>query len=110
MLTAALKKEGMSPGEAEKKAVGILDEVRPATYFIIEQANLFSIKPLLMFDAAGMTRSGDRTRNTWLAAGGGVQVTIVIAKFEFGYMYTLSGPTFGNRGNVFGRLVFQNLF
>jgi len=110
MLTAALKKEGLSPGEAEKKAVGILDEIRPATSFIIDQANLFSIKPLLMFDAAGMTASGDKSRNTWLAAGGGVQVTIVIAKFEFGYMYTLSGPTFGNRGNVFGRLVFQNLF
>jgi len=71
MLTAALKKEGMSPGEAEKKAVGILDEVRPATYFIIEQANLFSIKPLLMFDTAGMTARGDKSRNTWLAAGGG---------------------------------------
>jgi hypothetical protein len=71
MLTAALKKEGLSPGEAEKKAVGILDEIRPATSFIIDQANLFSIKPLLMFDAAGMTASGDKSRNTWLAAGGG---------------------------------------
>jgi hypothetical protein len=110
MLMGALRKEGMSPEEAEKKAVEILDEVRPATHFIIDQANLFSIKPLLMFDAAGMTGHGGRSPNTWLAAGGGVQVTIVIAKFEFGYMYTLSGPTSGNRGNVFGRLVFQNLF
>jgi hypothetical protein len=25
-------------------------------------------------------------------------------------MRTLSGPTFGSRGNVFVRLVFQNLF
>ena len=45
-----------------------------------------------------------------VAAGGGLQLTIVTASFEVGYMHTLSGPTFGNRGNVFARLVFQNLF
>lgn len=110
MLAATLKKEGMSAGEAEKKAEKILDEVRPATHFIIDNANLYSIKPLLMFDAAGMTGRGGNSGETWLAAGGGVQVTVVVAKFEFGYMHTLSGPTSGNRGNVFGRLVFQNLF
>ena len=39
-----------------------------------------------------------------------IRFTIVTAKLEVGYMRTLSGPTFGNRGNVFVRLVFQNLF
>jgi len=39
-----------------------------------------------------------------------VEVTIVIAKLQVGYMRTISGPTFGSRGNVFVRLVFQNLF
>jgi hypothetical protein len=34
----------------------------------------------------------------------------VTAKFEAGYMRTLSGPTFGQKGNAFVRLVFQNLF
>jgi len=37
-------------------------------------------------------------------------VTVVTAKLEAGYMWTLSGPTFGSRGNAFARLVFQNLF
>jgi hypothetical protein len=110
MLTATLKKEGMNAADAEKEADKILDEIRPATHFIIDYANLYSIKPLLLFDAAGMTRSGGNSGETWLAAGGGVQVTVVIAKLEFGYMHTLNGQTFGKRGNVFGRLVFQNLF
>jgi hypothetical protein len=44
------------------------------------------------------------------AAGGGIQVTVVTAKLEFGYMHTLSGPSYGDQGNAFGRLVFQNLF
>lgn len=108
MLSATLAKEGMSNEEANKKAGEILDEIKPATHFIINDANIYSIKPLLMFDAGGMTASG--SSETWLAAGGGVQLTVVIAKFEFGYMQTLSGPTFGSRGNGFARLVFQNLF
>jgi hypothetical protein len=110
MLAATLKKEGMSAEEAEKKAGEILGEVRPATHFIIDDANVYSVKPLLMFDAAGMTDRGITSGETWLAAGAGLEVTIIIAKLQVGYMRTLSGPTFGSRGNVFVRLVFQNLF
>jgi hypothetical protein len=110
MLAATLRHEGMSAEEAQKKAGEILGEVQPATHFIIDDANLYSVKPLLMFDAAGMTDGGARSADTWLAAGGGLQMTIVTAKLEVGYMRTVSGPTFGNRGNVFVRLVFQNLF
>jgi len=109
MLAATLKAEGMSDAEANAKAWRLLAEVRPATQFIINNANLYAIKPLLMVDVAGMTGSSSAS-TTWLAAGGGVQLTIVIAKFEAGYMHTFSGPTFGNRGNVFVRLVFENLF
>lgn len=110
MLAGTLKNEGINSAEADKEAEKILDEIRPATHFIIDSANLYSIKPLLMVDVAGMTGRDNSLHNTWLAFGGGVQVTVVIAKFELGYMYTLSGPTFHNRENVFGRIVFQNLF
>lgn len=110
MLVATLTNEGMSPGDAQDRAKQILDEVKPATHFIIDNANLYSIKPLLMFDAGGVFGRGRRTSETWLAAGGGVQLTIVVAKLEAGYMQTVSGPTFGSRGNAFVRLVFQNLF
>lgn len=109
MLAAVLQEQGMDAQQASRRARQILQEVTPATHFIIDEANLFSIKPLLMFDAAGL--SGRRGEDeTWLAAGAGVQLTIVTAKFEAGYMQTLSGPTFGEKGNAFVRLVFQNLF
>jgi hypothetical protein len=109
MLAAVLQSQGVDAQTANRRAKQILQEVTPATNFIIDEANLFSVKPLLMFDAAGL--SGPRGEDeTWLAAGAGIQLTIVTAKFEAGYMHTLAGPTFGDRGNAFVRLVFQNLF
>ncbi len=112
MLAAALQSEHpqWTPQEAEAKARSILSEVQPAADFVINHANLYSIKPLFMFDIAGISDSKSRSSETWMAAGGGVQVTIVTASFEIGYMQTLTGPTSGNRGSVFMRLVFQNLF
>ncbi len=109
MLAAVLKHEGMSQSEAKVRAKQILNEVSPAARFIINDANIFSLKPLVMFDAAGLS-DGDGASETWLAAGGGLQLTVVIAKLEVGYMHTISGPTFGHDGNAFVRLVFQNLF
>jgi hypothetical protein len=107
MLTAVLRNEGVSDPEARAKK--ILQEVTPATRFIIEDANVYALKPLLMFDAAGLSDGNGRSE-TWLAAGGGLQLTIVTAKFEAGYLHTLSGPRQGHGGNAFVRLVFENLF
>jgi hypothetical protein len=109
MLAATLRNQGMSDQEATARAREILKEISPAAHFIIDEANLYSIKPLIMFDAAGMS-SGGISSETWLAAGGGFQFTVVTAKLEVGYMQTLIGPTFGSRHNIFFRLVFQNLF
>jgi hypothetical protein len=109
MLAAVLQQQGLSAAEATRQAKQILQEVTPATHFIIDEANLYSIKPLLMVDAAGLSAQGGSSE-TWLAVGGGVQLTVVTAKFEAGYMRTLSGPAFGQEGNAFVRLVFQNLF
>ena len=109
MLAAVLQEQGLSAVEAEKQARRILGEVTPAAHFVIDQANLYSIKPLLMVDAAGLSGEG-ASGETWLAVGGGVQLTVVTAKLEAGYMRTISGPTFGHEGNAFVRLVFQNLF
>ena len=110
MLAATLKQDGASDEEAARKAEEVFREIQPATHFFIDDANLYAVKPLLLFDAAGMTGSGGSPAQTWVAAGGGLQVTVVTAKLEAGYMWTLSGPTFGSRGNAFVRLVFQNLF
>lgn len=109
MLEAVLRREGMTPDQARREAAKILNEVRPAAHYIIDDANLYSIKPLVMFDAAGLRGDGGPGA-TWLAVGGGLQLTLVTAKFEAGYMHTLSGPVFGDRGNFFVRLAFQRLF
>jgi hypothetical protein len=111
LLAAALRAKDptLSPQDAAAKAKSILSEVEPAADYIINDANLYAIKPLLMFDAAGLSGTGAASQ-TWFAAGGGLQLTLVTARFEIGYMRTLSGPTFGSRGNVFVRLVFENLF
>ncbi len=100
MLAATLTQQGLSDAEAAAKAESILEEIKPATHYIINDANLYSVKPLLMFDAAGLS-GGGLAGQTWLTAGGGLQLTIVTAKLEVGYMHTLSGPTFGQRGNFF---------
>lgn len=100
--------DGLSPAEARRRADAIFHEIRPATYFVIEQANVFAVKPLLLFDAAGL--EGPAHRSTWTAAGAGLQLVVVTARFEAGYMHTLSGPRFGARGNLFGRLGFERLF
>lgn len=107
-LITTLKNQGLSREAARAKADSILEEIRPASDYIIDQANLYAVKPLLMFDAGGLTSATGRS--TWTAAGGGVQLTIVTAKFELGYLHTLSGPTPNHSGNMFARLVFQNLF
>ena len=109
MLTAVLKNEGMTDQQATEKAKSILDEVKPAVNFIVDDANIYSVKPLLMIDSAGL-KSDDGSSGIWIAGGLGIQVTVVTARFEGGYMRTLSGPICGDRGNCFFRLVFQNLF
>jgi hypothetical protein len=108
LLVAYLKNQGLTPEEARAEASRTLDVIRPATEFIIEEANLYAIKPLLMFDAGGLSGAGRDA--AWTAAGAGVQLTIVTARFELGYMHTLNGQTTGDRGNVFCRLFFQTLF
>jgi hypothetical protein len=108
ILQPVLVQRGMSAAEAQREADEIFAEITPAARYVIDDANVFSIKPMLLLDAAGL--SDGRDSETWIAAGVGVQVTVVTAKFEGGYSRTLHGPTFGSRGAPFARLVFQRLF
>jgi len=99
----------MSADDAEKRAGEILGEIRPATRFIIDDANIYSVKPLLMFDAAasrtgnqlGRDLAGGRRRgggdHRHRQAAGGLHAHDLRADLW-------------SRGNVFVRLVFQNLF
>lgn len=107
-LQPILVQRGLSPEEAEKQAAEVFEEIAPAARYVINDANIFSVKPMVLFDVAGL--SDGSSSETWAAVGLGVQVTIVTARFEAGYSQTISGPTLGSRGAPFARLVFQRLF
>ena len=78
--------------------------------FVADRANTYSIKPLFMFDAGRINVPGATKGQTRFGFGGGLQFTIVIAKFEAGYMRTLHRLSGDNKGNFVMRLFFQNLF
>jgi hypothetical protein len=69
-----------------------------------------AVKPCLLLDVAqvsGVAHGDSRVR---VAVGGGLQLTVVVARFEIGYLYTVRWAAGDDRGNLFVRLTFQNLF
>ena len=107
-LAVEFEDEGLSPAAALAKAKAIYGEVQPAIEFVADRANVYALKPLLLCDVAGQSDNGRRGRVD-AALGGGLQLTIVTAKMEIGYMHTVAGDS-ERSGNFFGRIVFENLF
>ncbi len=103
-------KEGLSQPEAQAKSRREVKSINSILGFIADEANIYSVKPLLMFDAARLNAPGTTNNKTRFAFGAGVQVTVVIAKFEAGYMRTLNPLPGDGEGNFVTRLFFQNLF
>lgn len=96
--------------ETDTKAGKIVDkDIRPTLNYLADRANVFSIKPMLLFDIAGIN---DQLLNNkvWTAAGLGLQITIVIARLEAGYMHTISPAVDASKGNFFLRFVLQNFY
>jgi len=104
------KMQGLSASDAATKAAKDLSGVNSILEFLADRANLISVKPLLMFDAAGIYRSGIPDEHPRYGIGGGVQLTVVIARVEVGYMAGLHRFPTDPPGNFIMRLVFQNLF
>ncbi|HEX2854583.1 MAG TPA: hypothetical protein VHO24_15235 [Opitutaceae bacterium] len=103
-----LEAKGAEPAAAAREAESVFGGLQPAIAWLAEQANLVALKPVLMCDAAQITRGGQR--ESWLGVGAGIQLVIVTAKLEAGYMGTVKGPRYGHPGSFSARLVFQNLF
>lgn len=103
-------KEGLSQPDAEAKSRREVKSINSILGFIADEANIYSVKPLFMFDAARLDATGATNNKTRYAVGAGVQFTVVIAKFEAGYMRTLNGLPGDSKGNFVTRLFFQNLF
>jgi hypothetical protein len=96
--------------EVRPEAEEVWKEITPPVKFIADYANLYSIKPLIMFDAARLGAPGSLNDQTRYALGGGVQLTIIVVKFEAGYLRTIHRIAGDNRGNFVARLSFKNIF
>lgn len=108
MLAASLAEiDRLDPPEAQRRAADVFSDIQPAAHYIIDRANVFAIKPLLLFDAARLET--DTQSASWTAAGAGLQLIVVTARVEAGYMRTLSGPTRSDY-NIFVQLGFERLF
>ncbi len=85
-------------------------EITPMVGYISDNANLYSVKPLVMFDAARISDHGITGQQPRFALGGGLQFTVVVAKFEAGYLRTLNRLPGDKRGNFVVRMVFEKFF
>jgi carboxypeptidase family protein len=86
------------------------NDIAPVANYIADRADIYSIKPLLMFDAAYVNGPDNINHQPRYSAGGGIQLNVVIARFEAGYLHTLHRASGDNRGNFIMRLIFRNLF
>ena len=100
----------MTPDQAKAKAEAELKSINSILGFLADKANLVSVKPLLLFDAARLYSAGPFGTGVRYGAGGGFQLTVVVAKFEVGYVYGVKRFPGDPPGNFVMRLVFQNLF
>ena len=111
LMVEALVKQGLSREEALRQAKEAFAAIDPAVRYVIDDAPLYAVRPLLLLDIGGLSRGPADESARWTAVGIGVGVTIVSARIESGYMQTVSGPVGANsRGAAFLRIVFQNLF
>jgi hypothetical protein len=102
--------QGYSEDEAIAKTSAIFDnDITPTINYLADRANLYSIKPILLFDLAQISSDGLGSK-IWAGVGGGVQMNVVNARLETGYMQTIAPATDSSNGNFFLRFTFQDFF
>jgi hypothetical protein len=108
-IQAALAQQGVPAAEAQKQAKDIVArEIAPAVSYIADSANIYSLKPLLLFDVAQLNGSGGSRH--FESAGGGIEFMIVNFAFQTGYARTLNPRAGDRKGNVVLSLQFRNIF
>ena len=85
-------------------------DVLPISDFIADHANLIAVKPLLLFDVAHLSSSRGLKEPTRFGSGPGLQVDVVLARLELGYVFGINREQGDPRGQFVGRLVFRRLF
>lgn len=109
-LAAAQQKRDRIKAELEPEVKKVWNGVRPMVNYITDHANIYAIKPIVMLDAARLYAPEVTNGRTRLALGGGLQLTVVVAKFEVGYLRTLNRAPGNQRGNFVVRMVFEKFF
>jgi hypothetical protein len=109
LLTSTLVKQGVPQAEARKQAQELFArEVVPPVNYIADNANVFSLKPLVLFDVAQLNGPGGSRH--FESTGGGIEFMIVNFAFQTGYARTLNPRAGDRKGNVILSLQFRNIF
>jgi hypothetical protein len=108
ILRAIYQKQGMPNAEAQARRE--FRAINHALGFLTDRANLYAVKPLILFEAARLNLTGAPTDRTRIGLGAGLQFTVTIARFEAGYVFATRRAPGEQRGNFTLRLFFQNLF
>jgi hypothetical protein len=94
----------------DSAANAIVDkDIRPTINYLADRANIFSVKPMILFDISRL--SGNNLQGkTFTAVGLGLQITVVVARLGVGYMHTLVPSGYTSKGNFFVNFVMQNFY
>ncbi len=101
---------GLSDDEADATAERIVNkDIKPTINYLADQANIYSIKPVLFFDVGQLTKRNIDAR-LWTAAGFGLQINVVNARLEIGYIQTLLPKSDDSKGNFLIKFLVQNFY
>jgi len=110
-LQAAEKKLEEAKARVRPEVEGLFRrEILPITNFIADQANTIAVKPLLMFDVAHLALTSQQDKRTRYGIGGGLQIDLVLARFEVGYLATMNRAPGDPSGSFVGRVVLRRFF
>ncbi len=104
---------GGYPDNAATEAMAdrIVDrDIRPALNYLADRANVYAVKPMWLVDIAGLSSRTLSQRATWTAVGPGLQLTVVNARLQVGYLHTIFSGSNQAGGSFFVRLTIQNFF
>ncbi len=101
---------GLSDDEADAAAERIVNkDIKPTIDYLADRANIYSIKPLLFFDLGEVNKRSVGNR-IWGASGAGLQLNIVNARLEIGYVQTLFPKSDVSKGNFLMKFSVQNFY
>ena len=101
---------GLSDDEADATADRIVNkDIKPTINYLADQANIYSVKPVIFFDA-GQLKKRNIDNLIWTAAGLGLQINVVNARLEIGYIQTLLPKSDDSKGNFLIRFLVQNFY